>query len=73
MWRICGSFQTEQIRAQSANEASLAHLHKVLAPYKGLTKTGFTFEMSRHLPLWAQLNVDVEDEQLDQLISRRSK
>jgi endonuclease/exonuclease/phosphatase family metal-dependent hydrolase len=47
--------------------------HKVLAPYKGLTKTRFTFEMSDHLPLWAQLNVDVEDEQLDQLISRRRK
>jgi hypothetical protein len=36
-----------------------------------LTKTEFSFEMSDHLPLWAQLNVDVEDEQLDQLISRR--
>jgi len=47
--------------------------HKVLAPYKGLTKTQFTFEMSDHLPLWAQLNVDVEDEQLDQLISSRRK
>ena len=73
MGRVCGSFQTEQIRAQSVKEASLAYPHKILAPYKGLTKTGFTFEMSDHLPLWAQLNVDVEDEQLDQLISRRRK
>ena len=47
--------------------------HKTLGPYKGLTRTEFTFELSDHLPLWAQLNVDVEDEQLDQLISRRRK
>ena len=50
-----------------------SRIPKILAPYKGLTKTGFTFEMSDHLPLWAQLNVDVEDEQLDQLISRHRK
>ena len=47
--------------------------HKSLAPYKDLTKTKFTYELSDHLPLWAQLNVDVEEEQLDQLISRRAK
>jgi endonuclease/exonuclease/phosphatase family metal-dependent hydrolase len=47
--------------------------HKSLAPYKELTKTQFTFELSDHLPLWAQLNVDVADEQLDQLIAKRKK
>lgn len=47
--------------------------HKAIEPYKNLTKTKFTYELSDHLPLWVQLKVDVEDEQLDQLIAKRSK
>ncbi|MEP5762978.1 MAG: endonuclease/exonuclease/phosphatase family protein [Halieaceae bacterium] len=46
--------------------------HKTLAPYKSLSKKKFTYELSDHLPLWVQLNVDVEDEQLDQWISNRT-
>ena len=45
--------------------------HKALKPYKDLDKNAFTFELSDHLPLWVQLNLDTEDEQLDQLISGR--
>lgn len=47
--------------------------HKNLAPYKNLSKSKFTYQLSDHLPLWAQLNVDVEDEKLDQLIALRKK
>ena len=45
--------------------------YKAYKPYKDLSKTQFTFELSDHLPLWVQLNLDVEDEQLDQLMSAR--
>lgn len=46
--------------------------HKAFAPYKGLTKKKYTYEMSDHLPLWVQLNLDVEDKQLDQLMAARA-
>lgn len=46
--------------------------HRVLKPYKDLSKEKFTFELSDHLPLWVQLNLDVEDEQLDQLMAKRT-
>ncbi len=45
--------------------------YKRFKPYKDLTKTKFTYELSDHLPLWVQLNLDVEDEQLDQLMAKR--
>lgn len=47
--------------------------HKPIPPYKGLTKTQFTYELSDHLPLWVQLKVDTGDEVLDQLIASRGK
>jgi endonuclease/exonuclease/phosphatase family metal-dependent hydrolase len=46
--------------------------HKAFKPYADLTKTKFTYELSDHLPLWVQLNLDVADEQLDQLIAVRT-
>jgi endonuclease/exonuclease/phosphatase family metal-dependent hydrolase len=45
--------------------------HRVLLPYKNMTKSEFTYELSDHLPLWVQLSVDTEGEELDQLISQR--
>jgi len=45
--------------------------HKSLLPYKTLSKTEFTYELSDHLPLWIQLNIDTADEELDQLIAKR--
>ena len=38
--------------------------------YPGVKKTHeeFTFEISDHLPLWIQMNTDIEDERLDQII-----
>jgi endonuclease/exonuclease/phosphatase family metal-dependent hydrolase len=45
--------------------------HKALFPYKDITKDKFTYELSDHLPLWMQINIDTADEQLDQLISSR--
>lgn len=46
--------------------------HKSFKPYKDLSKTKFTYELSDHLPIWVQLNLDVEDEQLDQLMAKRT-
>lgn len=31
----------------------------------------YTFEMSDHLPLWVQLNLDIEDEKLEQIIQNK--
>jgi endonuclease/exonuclease/phosphatase family metal-dependent hydrolase len=43
--------------------------HKPLFP--DLDKTGFTYQMSDHLPLWIQVNTDIEGMILDQLIQRK--
>ena len=42
---------------------------KKLFPNEDLTKDKFTYQLSDHLPLWAQLNTDIDDEQLDQIIN----
>lgn len=47
--------------------------HEALLPYKGMTKTKFTYELSDHLPLWVHLNVNTADEVLDQQISNRKR
>lgn len=46
--------------------------HKSLKPYSHLSKKKFTYELSDHLPLWVQLNLNVEDEQLERLIVKKS-
>jgi hypothetical protein len=43
--------------------------HKPLFPK--LNKQQFTFQMSDHLPLWVQVNTDIDVKQLDQLIQLR--
>jgi endonuclease/exonuclease/phosphatase family metal-dependent hydrolase len=43
-----------------------AHI-KELFP-AGLTKEKFTFQLSDHLPLWLQINTDIEGFQLDEII-----
>lgn len=45
--------------------------YKSLLPYKNMTKETFTYQLSDHLPLWIQLNIDTADEQLDQLMANR--
>jgi hypothetical protein len=45
--------------------------HKPLFP--DLDKAKFTYQMSDHLPLWIQVNTDVDVHQLDQLIQSREK
>lgn len=45
--------------------------HKPLFP--DLTKLEFTFQMSDHLPLWIQINTDIDGFLLDQIIQRKSK
>ncbi|GAB1265384.1 hypothetical protein NBRC116493_27210 [Aurantivibrio infirmus] len=47
--------------------------HKSLLPYKNVSKTKFTYQLSDHLPLWMQISIDTADEKLDQLISKRKK
>lgn len=34
----------------------------------GLTKEKFTFQMSDHLPLWMQINTDLESQKLEQIV-----
>lgn len=41
---------------------------KKLYPNKALDKSAFTYQMSDHLPLWVQVDIDTEKEILDQLI-----
>ena len=41
---------------------------ETLYPQENLTKRKFTFELSDHLPMWIQLDVDTEGEQLDQIL-----
>jgi endonuclease/exonuclease/phosphatase family metal-dependent hydrolase len=36
--------------------------------FPGMDKTAFTFQMSDHLPLWMQVNTDIEGEKLDEII-----
>lgn len=36
--------------------------------FPNLDKSAFTFQMSDHLPLWMQINTDIEGEQLDEII-----
>jgi endonuclease/exonuclease/phosphatase family metal-dependent hydrolase len=43
--------------------------HQKLYPNEKLTKRKFTYEMSDHLPLWIQLDVDLEEEKLNQILS----
>jgi hypothetical protein len=46
-----------------------ANDHTPLFP--DLTKLEFTFQMSDHLPLWIQINTDIDGFVLDQIIQRR--
>ncbi len=43
--------------------------HKPLFPE--LTKEEFTYQMSDHLPLWIQINTDIDGAVLDQIIQRK--
>jgi len=36
--------------------------------FPGLAKDAFTFQLSDHLPLWMQINTDIEGEKLDEII-----
>jgi len=45
--------------------------HKPLFP--DLTKTEFTYQMSDHLPLWIQINTDIDGMELEQLIQRKTR
>jgi hypothetical protein len=38
-----------------------------------MAKTAFTYQLSDHLPLWLQLNVDIDGQQLDQIIQTARK
>ena len=42
-----------------------------LYPKNTPNKTKFTYELSDHLPLWIQVDVDTESEKLDQIISKK--
>jgi endonuclease/exonuclease/phosphatase family metal-dependent hydrolase len=43
--------------------------HAALYPGRRLSKEAFTYELSDHLPIWVQLNTDLEGIRLDQVVS----
>jgi hypothetical protein len=43
-----------------------ANDHKPLFP--DLTKSQFTYQLSDHLPLWMQINTDIDGFQLEQIV-----
>lgn len=47
--------------------------HKPLLPGIKLSKKQFTYQLSDHLPLWAQLDTDIDDEKLDQILNPKKK
>ena len=44
--------------------------HTRLLPDATLDKRAFTYQLSDHLPLWVQLNVDLEGQKLDPIINK---
>ncbi len=44
--------------------------HRPLMPGIRLSKHEFTYQLSDHLPLWVQLNVDTDAERLDNILQR---
>lgn len=45
-----------------------ANEHQSLFPGDTMTKQEFTFQLSDHLPLWAQIDTDIDGEVIDQII-----
>jgi len=43
---------------------------RALYPHTRMSKSRFTYQISDHLPLWVQLNTDVEDEEIEQILNR---
>ncbi len=43
---------------------------KIAPLFSGMSKDEFTYQMSDHLPLWIQINTDIDGFQLDQIIQR---
>jgi endonuclease/exonuclease/phosphatase family metal-dependent hydrolase len=50
-----------------------ANNHKPLFPGISMTKTDFTYQLSDHLPMWAQLDTDIDGERLDQILNPKKK
>jgi len=44
------------------------YLDDIKPLFPGLSKEEFTYQMSDHLPLWMQINTDIDGQQLDQII-----
>jgi endonuclease/exonuclease/phosphatase family metal-dependent hydrolase len=44
--------------------------HHPLFRGEKMTKGDFTYQISDHLPLWVQLDTDIDDERLDQILNR---
>ena len=49
-----------------------AHI-KELFPDAGYTREKFSYQLSDHLPLWIQINVDIDAQRLEQLIQNAEK
>lgn len=42
---------------------------EALFPGQDMSKKAFTFQLSDHLPLWVELDIDIDDQRLDQIIN----
>src|SRR5258707_1141095 len=53
-----------------SNQAGVVRFHSggLNDLFPGMEKTAFTFQMSDHLPLWMQINTDIEGMKLDEII-----
>lgn len=46
---------------------------KALFPGKNYTRTQFSFQLSDHLPLWVQINTDIDGDRLQQIVQDNKK
>jgi hypothetical protein len=49
---------------------SIDNNHKPLFPGRQLDKTAFTYQLSDHMPLWLQVDCDIDGQRLGQVLNR---
>jgi hypothetical protein len=76
IWRVTNGMIRYYIARQPQNFTNTGGVldfyasdHKPL--FLDLTKEEFTYQMSDHLPLWIQINTDIDGIVLDQIIQRK--
>ncbi len=67
---IVGDFNIPGYPQNFSNQAGVVDFYSggLNDLFPGVEKTAFTFQMSDHLPLWMQINTDIEGMKLDEII-----